>query len=235
MISLDDAKSLAIEAEQNNGLCTHCHQVIKIYRYGISDSMMRVLRAMADRTNEQLRIANISKNREVDADTLDLKHSERTQLTKMRFHGLVAKVKVDGVQKPRHWVITTKGWDFLGFKPIPAKVLVFNNQVLGHDGGVVTIDRIYGGAGEFEAQAVTEPEARAYSDVRTEKRQIEYQAEYRGYRQGILEPGRIYKLLVGRLQIGNPITAEVWDSLNNRYQFEYRDIASFQKTWKIIT
>lgn len=235
MISLDDAKALAHEAEQNNGLCTHCHQVIKIYRYGVSDSMMRVLKAMADRTNEQLKIANISKNREVDADGLDLKHSERTQLTKMRFHGLIAKVKVDGVQKPRHWVITTKGWDFLGGTPIPAKVLVFNNQVLGHDGGMVTIDRIYGGAGEYEGKPVTEPEARVYSNVRQAKHQFFYEAEYRGNSYSQLGPqkGKVYGIRINTLQVGKPVSLEATID-GHPYTAEYRDIANFAKAWKII-
>ena len=228
MIDLQQAEVLEREAEQNGGHCSHCHQTIKIYRYGVSDSMVRVLKAMAKATHD-------TGSREIDADKLDLKHSERTQLTKMRFHALIAKVKVNGVQKPRHWIITTKGWDFLGGAPIPAKVLIFNNQVLGHDGGTTTINRIYAGNGEFEQEAVTEPEARVYSNVRQAKHQYFYEAEYRGNSYSQLGPqkGKVYAIRINTLQMGKPVSLEA--TINDTpYTAEYRDIASFSKWWKII-
>ena len=226
MISLDQAKVLEREAEQNGGHCSHCHQTIKIYRYGVSDSMVRVLKAMAKATHN-------TGSREIDADKLDLKHSERTQLTKMRFHALIAKVKVNGVQKPRHWIITTKGWDFLGGAAIPAKVLIFNNQVLGHNGGTTTINRIYAGNGEFEQEAVTEPEARAYSDVRTPQKGISYDAEFLGRNYGkYQEKGKVYTITIERLQIGKPVVITHVDDKPEKLQ--YNDLAAFQRSWKII-
>lgn len=53
-MDLEAAQALEFEAnELNGGCCTHCHQTIKIYRYGISDSMVTVLRAMAKSTTPQ--------------------------------------------------------------------------------------------------------------------------------------------------------------------------------------
>jgi hypothetical protein len=223
MIELEQAQQLVKEAEKNNGHCGNCGQTIKIYRYGISNSMVRVLKAMAK--------AGTYAGQAIDADKLDLKHSERTQLTKMRFHGLIAKVKRDGRQVPRQWVITTKGWQFLGNKPVMAKVLVYENQVLGHDGGETTIRRIAGLAGDYEEQAITEPEAKAYSDVRTPQKHLSMRAYYIGHtRPNLGKTGIALDLELDRLQIGHPIKLTVMETNDT---LEYKDIAAFKRDWRV--
>jgi hypothetical protein len=225
MIELEQAKALEKEAAKNAGHCTHCEQTIKIYRYGISTSMVNVLRAMgkASRMGGDI----------LDVDKLDLRHSERTQLTKLRFHGLVAKVKKDGHQIPRHWVVTTKGWQFLGNKPVPAKVVVYNNQVLGHDGGETTVKRISGIPGDYEEQPITEAESRTLAHVRAPQYDKTVQAQYLGYSAGELVQGQAYELKMTRLQVGKPLQVQV-PALNNR-EMEYKDIAAFGKAWKVIS
>lgn len=223
MIDLAQAQALEKDAQNNNGHCSNCGQTIKIYRYGISTSMVRVLKAMARATEHA--------GQAIDADKLALKHSERTQLTKMRFHGLIAKVKRDGRQVPRNWVITTKGWQFLGNKPVPAKVIIYENQVLGHDGGETTIRRVGGLASDFEQEPVTEPEARAYSDVRTPQRHTTVNAVYVGHpRPNLDKTGMTLTLEVDRLQIGHPVKLTVVDTND---KLEYRDIAAFKRDWKV--
>lgn len=219
MIDLAQAQALEKEAEKNNGHCTHCSQTIKIYRYGISTSMVRVLKAMAKATQHP--------GQAIDADKLDLKHSERTQLTKMRFHGLIAKVKKDGHQVPRNWVITTKGWQFLGNKPVPAKVIIYENQVLGHDGGETTIKRIAGLASDFEQQPISEPEARAYANVREPVRHQKLTCEYVGMATSTRKKGDIVELEIERLQTGKPI------KIVAPFVGSYRDIAAFARDWKV--
>lgn len=222
-MDLDKAKALQKEAEHNGGHCTNCHQTIKIYRYGISTSMVRVLKTMARSTDKNT-------GRAIDVDSLDLRHSDRTQLTKMRFHGLVAKVKDDDKhQIPRHWLITRKGWGFLGNDPVPAKVLVYNNQVLGHDGGTTEIKRIDGEADAYDAIPVTEPEARVFNDVRTPQTKPQaITATYLGMTVGELVKGQTYDLLLKRLMVGKPVQVIYKDR-----EFEYRDIAAFGKTWQV--
>lgn len=223
MIDLDQAQKLEKEAQKNNGHCSNCGQTIKIYRYGISMSMVRVLKAMAKATEHP--------GQAINAEKLNLKYGERTQLTKLRFHALIAKVKQDGRQVARHWVITTKGWQFLGNKPVPAKVIIYENQVLGHDGGETSIRRIAGLAGDFEQEPITEPEARAYADVRTPRKNTEISAIYVGHsRPNINKTGMPLVLEIGRLQVGHPvkiIVAETGDEL------EYKDIAAFKRDWKV--
>lgn len=227
-LDLPAAKALEKEANDlNDGNCTHCHQTIKIYRYGISRSMVIVLKAMAKATEPNT-------GRAIDVDELKLKHSQRTQLTKMRFHGLVAKVKEgDGHQIPRHWLITRKGWQFLGNEPIPAKVLVYNNQVLGHDGGTTEIKRVDGEADDFEAKPLSEAESRTYAHVREPKRQTIVQAEWQGGYVAGLEKGKIYTILIDRLQMGKPVSVTVKEILQTE-PMKYNDIAAFGRSWKVV-
>lgn len=225
-MTLDRATTLEKEAAANDGHCTHCEQTLKIYRYGISDSMVRVLRAMAKATEPNT-------GRSIDVDKLNLKHSERTQLTKMRFHGLVAKVKEDGHQIPRHWLITRKGWQFLGKEPVPAKVVVYNNQVLGHDGGTITIDRIAGGAGEYEETPISEAESRTYAHVREPQWGRLQQAKYLGISSGELQQGSVYDMKMDRLQVGKPIKIVVKLKSEPRVM-DYHDIAAFARSWEVV-
>lgn len=228
-MDLQRAAALEREAEQNDSHCSHCEQTIKVYRYGISDSMVRVLRAMAGATDE-------GSGRSIDVDSIDLKHSERTQLTKMRFHGLVAKVKEDGRQIPRHWLITRKGWQFLGKEPVPAKVIVYNNQVLGHDGGTITIDRIGGGAGEYDETPISEAESRTYAHIREPQWGKLQQATYLGMTGGKLQNGTIYDMKMDRLQVGKPIKIIVLLDKKTRdtAEYEFKDVAAFAKTWQVV-
>lgn len=233
---MDIARANALEkeaSELNGGHCTHCEQTIKIYRYGISDSMVRVLHAMAKRTKLQLD-GQDKAGRTIDVDVLDLKHSERTQLTKMRFHGLVAKVKEDdGTQIPRHWLVTTKGWQFLKGGDVAAKVVVYNNQVLGHDGGVTNIKRIIGGNGDYEQAPVTEAESRTFAHVRQPEFDKIVRAVWLGYSAGQLVNNQEYTLKMEKLQFGKPL--KVWvPGREPEGIIEYKDIASFAKSWRIV-
>ena len=225
-IDLERAKQLEKEAEANGGHCTNCEQTLKIYRYGISESMVRVLKAMAKATEPNT-------GRSIDVDKINLKHSERTQLTKMRFHGLVAKVKEDNVQIPRHWLITRRGWQFLGNEQVPAKVIVYNNQVLGHDGGMTDIRRISGENGEYEAKPVTAAESRTYAHIREPQRQSILTAEWIGRTAGSLVQGQLYTLLIDRLQVGHPVSITIKEILQTE-PIKYKDVAAFGKSWKVI-
>lgn len=231
-MDLQQANALEAEANKHNGTCTHCHQTIKIYRYGISDSMVRVLVQMAKRTKLQLEGGDKA-GRSIDVDILDLRHSERTQITKLRFHGLLAKVKNDdNTQIARRWLITRKGWEFLAGSAVPAKVVVYNNQVLGHDGGTTDIRRITGGNGDYEEQAISEAESRAYAHVRKPEYQKTVTAIYNGVSVGALVRGNKYSIKMAKLQMGKPLDVEV--QLDEPKQLSYSDIAAFGKSWEVV-
>lgn len=215
-------------AAANDGHCDRCGQTIKFYRYKVSHSHCNFLRAMADRVRD----TGIN---DVDIGDINIAYSVRSQVTKMRQHGLIARVKGNtGAQIARRWLITKKGWDFLTGKPIPDYVIVFNNQVLGHDGEGVTIHQVLGEKFDpntpvYEESPVTPKEAVVYNDVRKAK-SYETNAIYRGRSWPMNEYafGGEYKLQINKLQIGKPVI------ITEPYTREYKDIAAFKRDWKVI-
>ena len=222
MISLEQARLLEQDAEQNGGKCSNCHQTIKIYRYRINSTHARFLKAMA---------AEVDKTgvNDVDLSKIDIAYSTRSQCSKLRQHGLIARVKdARGVQVPRHWLITKKGWGFLKGEMIPSKVVVYNNQTIGHDGGMTSIYRVYGDT-PHEAEPVSEAEARTYQDVRTPVKTNTVFAEFKGNTNfnGQFLKGNTYPLEVERLQVGKPV------KIARPVKITYKDIAAFQRDWKV--
>lgn len=227
MQTIEEANALEKIADSNDGHCDRCGQTIKIYRYKVSRSHAVFLRAMAE-------AVSASGKNDTDIGTIGIAYSVRTQVTKIRQHGLIARVKnAAGAQIPRHWLITSKGWKFLNGEPIPSKVVVFNNQVLGHDGGMVNIYATLGEkrdpeAKQYEEAPVSPAEARTFSDVRQPTLAFSQRATFRGHSYGltgVYKPGASYELVLERLQVGKPV------KITAPHEREYPDIAAFQKDW----
>lgn len=226
-LSAEKIQEIIDVAAKNDGHCDRCLRVIKVYKYGLSTMMAGIMKAMAKATKE-------TGVREIDMETLGLTHNERSQLSKMRQHGLIVQPKnADGVKKARHWLITTKGWQFLRGEDIPAKVVVFDNQVLGHEGGMANIRRILGEPGFYESDPLSTEEAAAYHNVRTPAKMIEYTAEWRNHSTGGFVQGHSYDIQLERLQMGRPVVVHGKDGVGNEFTQEYKDIAAFQRSWKI--
>lgn len=227
-MTTDQILVLEKEAEFNDGHCGTCMQTIKFYRYKINKSHVTFMRAMADAVH------NTGANN-VDIATIGVPYSVRSQVTKLRQHGLIARVKNDkGAQIPRRWLIATKGWAFLNGKTIPSKVVVFNNQVLGHDGDPVNVydvmgERVNVGTVKYEEAAVSTTESRTYDNVRTPRKLMTLDALYVGmHTKGGYVKGQKYNLTLDRLQVGKPV------KILAPHDREYRDIAAFQKEWRAI-
>lgn len=225
-MNTEQITELEKQAEANNGKCSHCHQTIKIYRYRLNKSHAQFLRAMA---NE---IRNTGDN-DVDISTIGLSYSVRTQVTKMRLHGLIARIKGDeGAQIPRRWLITHKGWSWLNGDPVDEKVVVYNNQVLGHDGNRVTIyemldERFDPHEPVYTETPVSEPEARVYADVRQDKAHSDLKAKFVGYGAGLTQ-GTIYDIEIEKLRVGKPV------KMLKPHQRVYKSIADFNREWSIV-
>ena len=99
------------------GKCEHCGQTTQVYNYKITPAMVYLLKDMARLTHEQVNNGN-SKPRWVDTADIDRPYGIKSQITKLRLHGLVARVMVDDRQVPRTWIITRKGWVFLAGEPV---------------------------------------------------------------------------------------------------------------------
>lgn len=228
-ITIERANELEKAAEINNGRCPSCERVIKIYRYAINRTHANLIKALADEVNK-------TGNNNIDVQRVQLAYSVRSQMAKMRLHGLVARVKgPDGKQIARRWLITTKGWDFLKGKEVSKRVVVYNNQALGHDGGTTTI---YQALGEmykhnptiYEETPVSPAEARTYSDVRTPKKHVKVTAQYksRTFMAGEYEKGVVYDLVLDNIHYGKPI------KILEPHVRDYADIAAFQADWKTL-
>lgn len=236
MITSDEIKTLEQEAAEHNGHCGTCTQTISIYRYTVNKAVATFLRAMGDET----RATGVN---DVDVSTIGIAYSVRTQVSKIRQHGLIARVKDErGVQIPSHWLVTSRGYDFLNGLPIRSKVVVFNNQVLGHEGDDVTIHGVLGEAFDpeallYTAVPVSEAEARTLSDVRKPKRMMEVTAQFKGNRySNVFNKVESYDLSIERLQVGHPVKLVAHCPAKHLdIDFEYRDMAAFQREWKVLT
>jgi hypothetical protein len=80
---------------------------------------------------------------------LHLSVNEFSNFTKLRFHGLVAKV--DG--KAGYWLITSRGGAFLrGEIAVPLKVKTFRNKVIDHSKEMIHIIDLKGKVPHFERE-----------------------------------------------------------------------------------
>lgn len=67
-----------------------------------------------------------------------------TQQTKLRFHGLIAKIKDDNGTFTGEWLITRRAADFLrGDIVLPLKVQTQSNKVIDHDDLTVSVRDVY--------------------------------------------------------------------------------------------
>lgn len=231
MVEFTDEQLAQLRANKGKA-CPTCNSLIGINKYGISSTMVTVLRQMAKRTAIQVEGGY---GREIDVEILDLLHSQRTQLTKMRFHGLVTKVKnTDGSHKARHWLVTHKGFKFLNGEPIPKQVEVYKNTVLGHDGGTITIeeveraDKLATDPENISREAETPQQGAVLSNARVGLKNYTVRARYVGRDYMALHNGDTYDLEIERLQAGKPVIVV------KPMLLRYADIAAFNKAWKAV-
>lgn len=223
--SEDEVKDLMAVADANDGHCDRCKRVLKIYKYTANAAMAKLLRAMAARQY-------LTGSMEINLTELGLPYAVASQQTKTRLHGLIVQVKnEDGSRKASTWRITRKGFEWLRGEGIPEKVIVFDNQVIGHDGRDITIHEISPEL-QYQEEEISLPEAEVYHDVRTPVKNVVYRAIFKGqsyFKEKLLRANQEYSIEVSRMQVGKPVEVSV-----NGTMLEYKDIAAFQKNWKII-
>lgn len=227
-----DIATLEKVAELNNGHCDRCGQTIKIYRTKPNIHHARMLRRMADVVERQrLELLDFTEANKVNFDDIEGSFTEKSQRTKMRHHGFIAKVRDEkGAHVANTWLITSKGFDFLEGKPVPATVVVYDNQVLGHEGGTITIGQVLGEPSEYESEKISTAEAEVYGNAR-EPKKVSVAAEYKGRMYQFLKQGSTYHITTGKLQVGKPL--EVFIDGMDRHLM-YNDIATFQREWKVL-
>lgn len=83
-----------------------------------------------------------------------LKPYQYNQTTKLRFHGLIAKVKDENGTFHGKWLVTRRTGDFLRNEIVlPQKVQTQNNAIIGYDDITVSIKDVYKGDVYLEGRA----------------------------------------------------------------------------------
>lgn len=131
--------------ENNEERCEHCGANLKKFWHrltpGMTNALIKARRYVAENPSSRNEF-HIYKHltRENTLTTV-----EQMNWTKLRFHGLVAKVRREGKVKTGYWLITRRGADFLnGEIQIPQRVQTFRNRVVARSEEMVTIKDVIG-------------------------------------------------------------------------------------------
>lgn len=103
--------------------CPHCGALMKQYWTLLAPGYVRAL--------VKIKAAVIKKGQNLVHPVHDcgLNQNERNNLTKLRFHGMIAKATEKGL-----WLLTRRGSRFLlGEISVPKRVLSWRNRVIGYD------------------------------------------------------------------------------------------------------
>jgi len=124
----------------NEHVCPHCGASMKMYWHHLTPLLVETLvlfyKAVCDKAENCVHMPK---------DISELTKTQYNNFQKLRLHGLVAKVKVGGVRKRGHWLITRRGAQFLkGELALPRDVQTFRNRVVGHKGRMVRIGDVLG-------------------------------------------------------------------------------------------
>lgn len=101
--------------------CDHCGQRIRLQRKEmLNTAKVRMLKRAAEH------VMSTMKNDFMTKDfTDDNEYKLYSNFQHLRYHGLIAHVKVNGQKVRKHWLITKNGWAFLrGDIDLPKYVLV---------------------------------------------------------------------------------------------------------------
>lgn len=112
--------------------CEHCGAKLRQYKVPLTQGVVRALikfraTVYAKQRNE------IHLLDDMRGTPNELTPHEWNNFSRLRFHGMVAKYKENGLHKSGYWLITKRGADFLnGRETVPQSVTVFRNKVVDH-------------------------------------------------------------------------------------------------------
>lgn len=129
-VQLFDEVNTIVEDE----VCPHCGAKKKVYWQRLSPILVKTL------VKFKAAVIQKGENKIHLRDDLELTKSEYTNFQKLRFHGLVAKYKIEGKNIYGYWVLTRRGSDFLKNEiTVPVKVKTYRNKVIGYSEARVTV------------------------------------------------------------------------------------------------
>lgn len=116
-----------------HGHCPSCYRDARAYTFTLNATLIKILQniygAIVLKGQNDIHL-----DKDTEGTPFELKYSQRSNVTILRFHGLVAKVRDEtGKQTAGHWLITRRGASFLkGNISVPAQVRTFDNEVKWH-------------------------------------------------------------------------------------------------------
>lgn len=121
--------------------CPYCGASMKMFWHRITPGMVMALvkfkRSIIEKDRNCLHLYKDLENEN------KLTTVEQMNWTKLRFHGLVAKYRENGVVKRGYWLLTRRGNEFFkGTIKIPKRVQTFRNKITCHDEEYVNITNV---------------------------------------------------------------------------------------------
>lgn len=124
-------------------VCNHCGQRIQqAHKETMSRQKLTMLKAVAQHV--------------IDTDSNDFKKSSVSTMQgntayanfqKLRYHGLIAHVTINGQRVRDRWLVTRNGWAFLrGELSLPKYVLVKNNHITTRSDLLISVRDVYYGS-----------------------------------------------------------------------------------------
>lgn len=108
------------------GRCVNCKARVRIYKHELSTGLLKILAKFAQTVGHKKR-NEIHLLHDMDGDQT-LSRVEYNNFQKLRYHGLVAKVR----KHPAHWLLTHLGSEFLhGRKTVPRLKVSYRNVIVG--------------------------------------------------------------------------------------------------------
>lgn len=124
-------------------ICESCGQRIREMRKeSLTKMKLKMLRAAADH------VIATGKNDFMTRDfTSDEEYKLYSNFQHLRYHGLIAHVKVNGKKVRKHWLITRNGWAFLrGDIQLPKYIMVRNDSTQSRSDRLVSLGDVWYGA-----------------------------------------------------------------------------------------
>lgn len=130
-------------------VCNGCGRSMDAYGVSLTPMMMNALRKLI----KAVRVKGINEihlTKDTEGQSYELNHTEINNITRLRFHGLVAKVFEDdgsGNKKRKHgyWLITRRAAAFIkGENTLPQTVWIFNDHIVEKSDAEVSIAEVMG-------------------------------------------------------------------------------------------
>lgn len=216
------------ELSEQHGRCLCCGAKVTKYWYkmtaGLADILIIMLKRVRETNNNHVKLRDLY-------DVLT--PYQTTQMSKLRFHGLIAKHRdADG----RHdgWLLTKRAGLWLkNEQRIPLRVQVYRNHITEKSKETVSAYDIIG-ADKKEYLETTFAYERAKPDEmeRAVLYDRELEAIWLGYSSGQLINGSQYTLKMAKLQMGKPIKLQLQGK--EPTNLDYKDLQQFAKSWRVV-